>query len=265
MAGALILTYHAIEAGPAPLCTDPRRFEAQVDAVVESGAEVVTVRDLAERLRSGTLGEASTVVLTFDDGFTSVAETAAPLLRARNLPATVFCVAGHLGGSSDWETARNGGFRSRIASAEALRRLAAAGFELGSHGVDHSPLADASGPTLRREIVESRTALEDLLETQVTSFAYPYGAVPDRAGRELVAETYRAACTTVLGRIPAAGDPLRLARVDAHYLRDPDRLARALRGELGGYLFARGVAARARRTIVKDYARAAGRDGGLTE
>lgn len=252
MPRALILTYHAVEAGPAPLCVDPALFEAHVDTIARSGAAVLTIRDLVQGLRAGTLEE-NVLAITFDDGFSSVTESAAPILEARGLTATVFCVAGHLGGTNEWPSARSGGFHSQLASASALAQLAAAGLEIGSHGVEHAPVAGASERVLQREVVDSRRSLEDAVGTRVTSYAYPYGALPERAGANLVAETYDAACTTALGRVGTGSDRHALPRVDAHYVRDPDVLRRVLDGGLGGYLRARGLAVRVRRTLVKDY------------
>ncbi len=252
MARALILTYHAVEQSRSPLCFDAPLFAAHADAIAESGARSLTVSDLADALHSGDREE-DVVAVTFDDGFASVAETAAPLLLDRGLVATVFCVAGHLGRLNNWQSAQAGGYRSRLADAETLSRLAAAGFEIGSHGVEHSPLANASEQVARREVLDSRVALEQQVGTAVTSFAYPYGAVPGPSVRRLVEETYGAACTTKLGRASATSDLHALPRVDAHYLRRPELLERALRGHLGGYLRARGLAARVRRTLVKDY------------
>jgi peptidoglycan/xylan/chitin deacetylase (PgdA/CDA1 family) len=252
VARALIVTYHAVEPGDSPLCLDAELFGAHADAIAESGRRSVTVSGLADLLRAGALDE-DVVAITFDDGFASVADTAAPLLLDRGLTATVFCVAGHLGLLNDWQSARARGHRSRLADAETLSGLAQAGFEIGSHGIDHSPLATASEDVAGREVVDSQIALEQALGVRVTSFAYPYGATPGPAIRGLVEATYEAACTTRLGQVSATSNPHALPRVDAHYLRRPELLRRALREGLGGTLRARGLVARARRTLVKDY------------
>ena len=252
MARALILTYHAVERGRSPLCLEAELFAAHAEAIAESGARSLTVTDLADAVQSGDLEE-DVVAITFDDGFASVAETAAPLLVDRGLIATVFCVAGHLGRLNDWQSAQAGGYRSRLADADTLSGLARAGFEIGSHGVGHSPLRNGSEQVASREVVDSRVALEQEVGTAVTSFAYPYGAIPGPFGRRLVEETYDAACTTKLGRASLTSDLHALPRVDARYLRRPELLERALRGSLGGYLLARSLAARTRRVLVKDY------------
>ena len=105
--GALILTYHAIEEGPAPLCVEPALFERHLDCIVAAGSRTVTVATLAEAVRRGERLD-GLVAITFDDGFASVARTAWPLLAERGLTATVFCVAGYLGGANDWPTQATG-------------------------------------------------------------------------------------------------------------------------------------------------------------
>jgi peptidoglycan/xylan/chitin deacetylase (PgdA/CDA1 family) len=250
---ALILTYHAIEPGPAPLCIDPDLFAEHLDCVQACGARTVTVAEIAESLETGDLTE-PTVAITFDDAFASVAEIAAPLLIERGMVATVFCVAGYLGATNDWPTQPAGAPRRRLAATGQLAQLAREGFEIGGHGVEHAPLSNASLGEARREIVEGRAMLERALDVPVTTFAYPYGARPRPAVMGLVHHEYTSACTTKLSLAKAGSDPFALPRVDAHYVRTPLLLRRALRGSLEHYLHARRATARARRVIQHDHA-----------
>ena len=96
-ARGLVLTYHAIAQGRSPLVVEPALFARHVECLVEAGAVSITVSELAAALREGTLHDRS-VAITFDDGFASVAEHAAPALSSRGLRATVFAVSGHVGG-----------------------------------------------------------------------------------------------------------------------------------------------------------------------
>lgn len=250
---ALILTYHAIEPGPFPLCIDPRLFAEHLDCLKACGAETVTISELAQRLRSDELS-GPTVAITFDDGFASVVEHGAALLLERGMVATMFCVAGHLGGTNDWPTQPLRAPRRQLASAGQLVALARARFEIGSHGVEHLPLSKASHAQARRELVDGRAVLERTLGTPVRSFAYPYGARPGPAAHALVRQEYSAACTTALD-VPRRGtDLFALPRVDAHYVRNPALLRRAVRGSLDHYLRARRATARARRLIRPDHA-----------
>lgn len=247
---ALVLTYHAVEHGPGPLFVEPDLFERHLDAIVESGAPVLTVAQLGAALREERLPERA-VAITFDDGFSSVTRTAAPLLLERGLSATIFCVADWLGRTNDWPSQPTAIPRRPLATADELGEIAAAGLELGAHGVTHAPLSAGDESQLRREVVAGRTALERSTGAQITSFAYPYGAPGSDLVRGLVAETYSAACTVDLRAVSGRDDPLSLPRVDVHYVRSVRLLRRALEGSLGPYLGARSVAARVRRRLVR--------------
>lgn len=254
---ALAITYHAVDARGAPLSVDPSMLRDQLDCIADSGVPTLTVAELAAALRDRTL-PARAAVLTFDDAFASVVQHAAPLLAERGQRATVFAVAGAIGGSNDWPTQPAGAHRAPLADLEGLRSLARAGWEIGSHGVEHAPLSRVSADTAHRELVESRARLEDALGVEVSSYALPYGDLPASATARLLRSTYQAVCTTRLGYATPATDRWAIPRVDAHYLRRVERLRHALEGYAGLYLRARGVAARARRVVHKDYAEASG-------
>jgi peptidoglycan/xylan/chitin deacetylase (PgdA/CDA1 family) len=249
---ALILTYHAVEPGPAPLCVEPELFREHVDALVESGANTLTLSELAAAAAADAIPERA-VTITFDDGCASVARFAGPLLAERGLSATVFCVAGHLGGVTDWPTQPAGVPVFELARAEELEELAAMGIEIGSHGVEHFPLAFADERRAREELLESKDALEQAVGVPVRTFAYPYGAPPSPAARALVPEAYSAACGVRLGIMGAGSDVFALPRVDVHYVRRPELLRRAVGGGLRAYLRVRGLGARARRLVKTDY------------
>lgn len=252
---ALVITYHAIGPGPAPLFVGPDLLREHLDRVEQSGATVLTVRELGSALEYGTL-PARAVVLTFDDGFAGVAEQAGPLLAERGMRGTVFVVAGAIGGTNAWPTQPLAAPRAPLADVEQLKALAAVGWEVGSHGTEHAPLSRADRYTAHREVAESRIVLEQTLQVTVSSYALPYGDPPGPPARELLRSTYSTTSTTRLGLVDAATDAWKIPRVDAHYLRQPAVLQRALDGSARGYLRARDTAARARRLIHKDYVEA---------
>lgn len=249
---ALIITYHAIEPGPPPLFVQPELFQLHVETVLSEGARILNVSALVQELSEPT-GAGRLVAFTFDDGFSSVARHAAPILSSYGVSATVYCVAGHVGGLNDWRTDRPGGLVSPLVSADEIRKLVSTGLEIGSHGFSHLPIPEARGEQLRQEICESRRALEQLTGSEVRTFAYPYGALPHAEARALVDEEYEAACTTRVSLVGDRPDPHALPRVDAYYLRRPEILRRAVSGSLGSYLLLRRFGSGARRAIRKDY------------
>jgi peptidoglycan/xylan/chitin deacetylase (PgdA/CDA1 family) len=249
---ALVITYHAVDRLPGPLSVEPALLREHLDCIEEAGVPTLTVSELARDIRVGALPERA-VVLTFDDAFASVVDVAAPLLAERGQRATVFAVAGAIGRTNAWPTQPPGTPAARLADLEGLEALARAGWEIGSHGTEHSPLGRAGYAIARRELVDSRTALEQALGVAVSSFALPYGDMPAPAVQTLLRQSYDAACTTRIGYAGGGTDPWAIERVDIHYVRRPDRLRRALDGSAARYLRLRRAAARARRRVRGDF------------
>jgi peptidoglycan/xylan/chitin deacetylase (PgdA/CDA1 family) len=249
---AVVLTYHAVEVGPPPLCLPPELFREHVAVLAAAGVPFLTVSELTGALRAGELPDRA-VCLTFDDGFASVVDHAAPALAERGLAATVFCVAGYLDGFNDWPSQPASAPRLRLASSTTLAGLAAAGWEIGAHGFEHEPLDRASPETAELELIEAKTVLERTIDAPVRSFALPYNAVPSREAKALLARTYESACGGGLRPLRPEDDPLAVPRVDAHYVRRPDLLRRAAESRLGPYLAARRLAVRVRRLVGAGY------------
>ncbi len=248
--GGLVVTYHAVEGSDSPLCIAPSLFEQQLETLATASAAVLTVSELAHRAREGTLPERA-VALTFDDALASAA-TAAEALDRHGFRATVFPVTGHVGGQNDWATQPPGVPRRPLLDAGQLRSLAAAGWEIGSHGISHRPLGELDHAAVERELRDSREQLVELTGAPVTSFAFPYGSVPAGAAGLLADAGYASGLAARVGRVDGSSDPYALPRVDAHYLRRPFRLHDALLGPTA-YLRLRGLGARLRRTVRADY------------
>jgi peptidoglycan/xylan/chitin deacetylase (PgdA/CDA1 family) len=66
--------------------------------------------------------------------------------------------------------------RFEFLSADDIRRLAESGVEIGSHTITHPILGTLQTESARREIADSKLALEQALGRPVQAFAYPFGA-----------------------------------------------------------------------------------------
>lgn len=189
-----VLMLHHVE----PLPLDPPPLHANSYLTREDFARMLD--DLAaRRVRTVTLAEAVTgraprrsVVLTFDDGCRCFRDHALPELEARGMTATLFAVSGQLGGSNVWDR-EAGERREELLGAADLRRIAAAGIEIGSHGRDHRDLPRCSDAELREELMGSRQDLETALGRPVHTFCYPFGHVDDRTREAARAAGYLAA------------------------------------------------------------------------
>jgi peptidoglycan/xylan/chitin deacetylase (PgdA/CDA1 family) len=193
----MILMYHGIgdePDDPNQLFVSPQRFAEQLAWMTRLGIEGVSVGTLLDAMRTGR--HRRMIGITFDDGYTSVLDTALPALERHGFSATVFIIAGRLDGSNEWDQ----GPAWKLLGADGVRELAAAGIEIGSHGATHNRLAGLAPSELAAEISGSRERLSTLLGTSVRGFAYPYGSM-DAAARRAVADAgYAYACAVQAGQ-----------------------------------------------------------------
>lgn len=181
-------------------------LERHLDLLCRRGYRGVALRDLLERPDAAE----KRAVLTFDDGFDGVRSRALPLLLSRGFSATVFVVAGKLGGTNDWDAERPG---EPLLTADGVRELHAAGLEIGSHGLLHRALPGLADGELAEETSASRSLLSGAIGSDVVSFCYPYGAFDDRSVAAVASAGYRAATVIRSGIARGLSDPFRLKRV----------------------------------------------------
>jgi len=185
----LVVAYHGL--GQVPHALDPsglmvpeESFRRQVRRLRRRGYRFVTQSELARRLAAGEPVD-GLCSLTFDDAPQDNATVLLALLDELEVPATVYACPGLLGQPWPFIDPRT---QIRLCDEAELRRVAAhPRVEIGSHTRHHTEL-DAFGlDAAREELVESRRELEELLDIEVRSFAYPscgYSADCPQAARE---------------------------------------------------------------------------------
>ncbi len=240
-----ILAYHSISGGPPPLCISPDRFGEHVSSLVDAGWSSLTLDGLLAGYARGGWPERS-VMFTFDDGLASFAREALPHLVRAGFAATLFVVAGRIGGETDWPGYPRGTPREQLLDAAALAEVAAAGVEIGAHAMSHRRLSTLAADAAAREVLDGRRRLEDLLSRPVRSFAYPFGEVTPVMAR-LVRERFEAGFGIRLAYASPRSRREAFERIDAYYLRNHPSLAALSSAATRAYLAVRSVAREARR------------------
>lgn len=133
-------------------------FTAHLLAIEQSGHRVVTAGEFV----AAPAAAGHSIVLTFDDGWVGTFEIALPLLLERGWRATVFVTRDFIG-------------RANFCGRDALRAAAAAGMEIGVHGVTHRMLSACTPAEIVAEFRECREYLEGLLGQSVTHASIPGG------------------------------------------------------------------------------------------
>lgn len=212
-----ILTFHAIEDGPAPDSFPPDLFARGMARLHGEGYRTIELLDLVECLQTGAPFPERAFVLTFDDGYRSVYERAAPVLARYGWTATVFLVTGErrTGAGSDRLPEMSG--RPMLSWRE-VDEMGKAGLSFGAHTLTHPDLTRLSPGRAEDEVAGSKASIEERLGAPVRAFAYPFGRY-DATTREIVRRHFECACSDRLGLVSAGSDIHALERVDAHYLR----------------------------------------------
>lgn len=198
-----ILVYHSVRDDPAPgfgrWTVSPAQFATHLDAVVARGQVALRITEIAAALRGeGPLPDRA-MGLTFDDGFADNLRALDEVLR-RGLSATLYVETGAIGTAG------------RLSARELTDLAALPAIELGAHSVSHPRLDELDLAEVRRELIDSKTALEQLTGRPVHSFAYPHGA-HDRQSRAVVVATgYQSAAAVKNALSHPHDDPFAIAR-----------------------------------------------------
>lgn len=172
--GAVILEYHNVSTATAADSTiSPDNFRKQMEYLRDNDFAVLPLQDVITSLRDGTELPSRTAVITFDDGYRSVYDSAFPLLKSFGWPFTVFVTTGQVSDNQN----------SLYASWKQLREMGAAGATLANHTLTHLYMVQQlEGETeaawlqrLEAEITGAETAIEQQTGQHHKLLAYPYG------------------------------------------------------------------------------------------
>lgn len=216
-----ILMWHLV-ATPPPgaaypeLWVPPGQFRAQVRALRSAGFTAVTMEEVWRAWHGTGRLPARPVVLSFDDGDLSHLTRAAPVLAAVGWPGVLNLAVNHLGpnGLPRW----------------AARRLIDAGWEIGSHTVDHTDLTTLDDAALADQLTRSRALIRARLGVVARFFCYPAGRQDDRVRAAVARAGYVAATTTQPGIAAPTDDPLLLPRIRVGPETAPAALVQQARG-----------------------------------
>jgi peptidoglycan/xylan/chitin deacetylase (PgdA/CDA1 family) len=235
-----VLCYHRI-GGPLELgVTRVGRsvFARQMRALARAGWKTLTLAEYAQRVMVGAqdaapLHQASRdFLLSFDDGYASLAEHAYPVLADLGFTATTFLIADYVGKTNTWDVQYTW-HRLRHLSWPEIEQWRARGFDFASHGATHRRLTWLDDAAVETELRSSREALTTRLGAEsARAIAYPFGAVDTRVLRHVRSAGYELGFAGVKG----SGEALQLSRVPV-YLWDAGDVPFGLRagwiGSLG--------------------------------
>jgi peptidoglycan/xylan/chitin deacetylase (PgdA/CDA1 family) len=211
----VVLAYHkvGVDAWETWFSLSEETFVAQLEQLRNAGWQPIDRRTFLRGLDDPASLPPRAALITFDDGYRSVLDTALPLLERFGFPAVVFVPTGFIGGTNDWEDGSQP--QERVCGWDELLELERRGVAVESHGVTHRSLERLGPRSLEHELRASRAVLEERLGRSVELLAFPYGAGGrGRLSSELAVAGYRAAFLYGGGPFsPPMRDPYRLPRL----------------------------------------------------
>jgi peptidoglycan/xylan/chitin deacetylase (PgdA/CDA1 family) len=199
-----ILMYHVI-ADPRPGAPYPQLFVNATDFIgqmrwlARHAYHPLTLRAVWDHWHRGAPLPQRAIVVSFDDGYRSVAHAALPAMRERHWPGVLNLAVKNL--------RVRGGLSERQ-----VRRLISAGWEIDAHTITHPDLTTLDNRHLEHEVAGSRRKLQRLFGVPVDFFCYPAG----RYDARVIAAVHRAGylgATTTLDGLAEPSKPYELRRV----------------------------------------------------
>lgn len=201
--GLRVLMYHSIGSHSSGeldglYSLSPKRFESHLNFLHPRQSDpVFSVLPFTDLGQSG-------VSFTFDDGYRDNLEVAAPLLVKYGFSFHVFVNPSFvLSGERKYLTVQY------------LRELASLpGASIGAHGFSHKKLTECTAAELQTELVASKQWIENAIGRDVTTMAFPHGAVNDEVRRATAKAGYTIAASSKFGIVTSASDRFALERTE---------------------------------------------------
>lgn len=208
-AQAVILQYHHVSSKTPPVTSlSPDEFRQHMTYLQDNNFHVMALETVIAALQSGSPLPDKTAVITFDDGYVSVYDTAFPLLVAMNYPFTVFVTAGLVNSNP-----------KLYATWDQLREMGNKGATLANHTVSHPYLLERLPGTsdelwleaVQQEIVSAEQSILEETGQSHKLVAYPYGEYNPQI-QELVSTLGYVGISQHSGPVSAASDFTALPR-----------------------------------------------------
>lgn len=169
-----ILVYHNIEEKPSkvsnselPYYVTPETLDEQFKYLSDNNYTSLTFKDLQLIEENKLKLPEKPVIITFDDGRENQFTNAYPLLKKYNLKAVFYVFTNAID-------------RENYLTWDQLKELRDNNMEIGDHTRYHWYLTKQTPEILEKEIINTKKLLEENLNIEVLSLAYPFGLYNDQ-------------------------------------------------------------------------------------
>ncbi|HEY5984255.1 MAG TPA: polysaccharide deacetylase family protein [Anaerolineales bacterium] len=160
-----IFMYHHIAVSPtgSRYYVPPDVFESHLKLLHDWGYSTIPTALLVDAITKGVALPPRPIIITFDDANEDNYTNAFPIMQKYGFTGVLYVPFAYIG-------------VPKYLTVDQIHEMAGAGWEVGSHTINHPTNFLAEAPeVMRTEIVGSRKKLADLLGLPILTFAYPFG------------------------------------------------------------------------------------------
>lgn len=208
----IILLYHSV--GSTPWGMHPEMFSEQINWLTDN-CEVLSLTDLIQAKPNK---EVIQVAITFDDGYTTLYNQVAAKLKQKNISATVYLNTGWISEDENVHKsseAKLGHYPDEFfLSWKEVKELYKAGWEIGSHGVNHYNFSLTEPKITRDELIQSKKTIEKNINSECIHFSYPWGRYNANLKKIVAIAGYQYAVAALHSRLVPSSDSFALPRIN---------------------------------------------------
>jgi peptidoglycan/xylan/chitin deacetylase (PgdA/CDA1 family) len=203
-----VLAYHAFSLSKSGKnIVTQTAFESQMRYLKENGYHVITLDQLFDFMELKAQIPKKSVVITIDDGWSSLYDIAYPILKKYAFPATLFVYVDLIG-------------TKKGLSWNQLHELSRNGIDIQNHTLSHRDLCTMKDEksfkeyfeAVEHEILAAQHMIDENLQKTCSYIAYPYGNTSSLVVELLKKHGYRGGLTVQRGATPFYAAPYRINR-----------------------------------------------------
>ena len=187
-------------------------FRQHMQYLKDNNFDVITFEDLNKiGWRNRFQRNKKYIMITFDDGYVDNYNLAFPILKEFGFKATIFLMGEST--YNEWDVNAGGEKKFELMDKFMIKEMQDYGIEFGAHTFNHPKLNKLSEEEIRHQIVDVKKPLEEKIEKEIITFAYPYGILNDYAKKMAREAGYTFTVSTDSGSVCLSDDLYQIRRI----------------------------------------------------
>jgi peptidoglycan/xylan/chitin deacetylase (PgdA/CDA1 family) len=202
-----ILCYHGIGEDDWTYSVNKATFKKQINYLISKKYNFISLSQVAQYLNGKFEISKPSVVITFDDGYKDILDIK-NYIKKNNIKPTLFLLSDTKNANrKELENTREFLNKNEILS------LVKNGWEIGSHTATHSDMHTLTDNKIKKEIINSKIDLENMLKIRVNYIAFPKGRYNKKILIAVSKAGYKLGLTMDDSKIDKQINPLALPRI----------------------------------------------------